>query len=248
MIDSLSVVIPTYNEIQNLQLMVEALRELPFADLRILIVDDNSPDGTGRLADELAAREPNRISVIHRTGKLGLGTAYRTGFRAALAQRTPAVAQMDCDFSHPPEALLRMARALEDNDFVVGSRYVSGGGLDNRWEFGRKLLSRWGSFYSWLILGLKVKDATAGFKLWRRDTLIGIGLDRVHSNGYVFQVEMAFLAQKLGYQACEIPIHFEDRRIGQSKMSMGIKIEAAWRVLQVWARHRRLSPADRLNE
>jgi dolichol-phosphate mannosyltransferase len=248
MIDSLSVVIPTYNEIQNLQLMVEALRELPFRDLRILVVDDHSPDGTGRLADELAANPQNRMSVIHREGKLGMGPAYRTGFRAAIAERTPAIAQMDCDFSHPPEALVRMAKALETHDVVVGSRYISGGALDNRWDLGRKVLSRWGSFYARLILGLKVRDATAGFKLWQRDSLVGIGLDRVHSNGYVFQVEMAYLAQRLGYQTCEIPIHFEDRRIGQSKMSMGIKVEAAWRVLQVWARHHRLEPSDRMSE
>jgi dolichol-phosphate mannosyltransferase len=244
-IDSFSIVIPTYNEAKNLAAMVAAVRALPLPEKNIIVVDDNSPDGTGRLADELAAQPENRLSVIHRTGKLGLGTAYQAGFRAALAQRTEAVAQLDCDFSHPPEALVRMAELLSDYDVVVGSRYIAGGGLDKRWDLGRKLLSRWARLYTRTILGLKVCDPTAGFKLWRHDTLAGIGLDRIHSNGYVFLVEMAFLAQRLGYRVKEIPIHFEDRRIGESKMSMGVKIEAAWRVWQVWLRHHRLEPKDR---
>jgi dolichol-phosphate mannosyltransferase len=247
-IESLSVVIPTYNEESNLRLMVSALRALPFPDLRILVVDDNSPDGTGKIADDLARDPAQRLSVIHRAGKLGLGTAYRTGFRAALAQRTQAVAQMDCDFSHPPDALPRMAKALETCDVVVGSRYIAGGGVDEGWDIGRRLLSRWGSFYSRLVLGLAVQDTTAGFKLWRQEALQGIDLERIHSNGYVFQVEMAYVAQQLGYKVCEVPIHFEDRHIGRSKMNMEIKLEAAWRVWQVWARHRRLRPSDRAIE
>jgi dolichol-phosphate mannosyltransferase len=244
-IQSLTVVMPTYNEADNLRSITAALRALPFADLRILVVDDNSPDGTGALADELSRRAENHLSVIHRSGKLGLGTAYRTGFRAAIAQRTQAIAQMDCDFSHPPEALVRMADALADCDVVVGSRYVAGGGLDDRWNIGRRWLSLWGSLYSRAILGLSIRDATAGFKLWQREALAGIGLDRIHSNGYVFQVEMAYVADRLGYRSREIPIHFEDRRIGRSKMSMGIKLEATWRVWQVWQRHHHLQPSDR---
>jgi dolichol-phosphate mannosyltransferase len=247
-INSLSVVIPTYNEADNLRPMVATLHALPFADLRIVVVDDNSPDGTGRLADELASNPDNHMTVIHRPGKLGLGMAYRTGFRAALAQRTPAIAQMDCDFSHPTNALLRMAEELVEYDVVVGSRYIQGGGLDDRWKAGRRFLSLWGSFYSRAILGLQIFDATAGYKLWRRDALLGIGLNRIYSNGYVFQVEMAYVAQRLGYRILEIPIHFEDRRIGKSKMNMGIKLEAAWRVWQVWARHHRLEPPDRIAE
>jgi dolichol-phosphate mannosyltransferase len=247
-IQSLSIVIPTYNEAKNLTAMVAALRALPFPDLSILVVDDNSPDGTGALADELAADPENHLSVIHRPGKFGLGTAYLAGFRAAIAQRSEAVAQIDCDFSHPPDALIRMAELLDTYDVIVGSRYVSGGGLDKRWDVGRKLLSRWAVFYARTILGLKVHDPTAGFKLWRRDTLVGINLNRIHSNGYVFLVEMAYLTQKLGYRVCEIPIHFEDRRIGKSKMSMGVKIEAAWRVWQLWVRHHRLQPKDRALE
>jgi dolichol-phosphate mannosyltransferase len=246
--DSLSVVIPTYNEAKNLTAMVAALRALPFSELNIIVVDDNSPDGTGALADELAQKPDNRLTVIHRPGKFGLGTAYLAGFRAALAQRTDAIAQIDCDFSHPPDALIRMAELLSEYDVVVGSRYIPGGGLDKRWDVGRKLLSRWASFYARVILGLKTHDPTAGFKLWRRDTLIGIDLNRIHSNGYVFLVEMAYLSQRLGYRVFEYPIHFEDRRIGESKMSMGVKIEAAWRVWQLWLQHHRLEPQDRATE
>jgi dolichol-phosphate mannosyltransferase len=247
-IDSISIVIPTYNEAKNLTAMVTALRALPFANLNIVVVDDDSPDGTGALADTLAKDPDNHLSVIHRPGKFGLGTAYLAGFRAALAQRTEAVAQIDCDFSHPPDALAGMAQYLSDYDLVIGSRYITGGGLDKRWDFGRKVLSRWASFYARTLLGLRVHDPTAGYKLWRRETLIGIGLERLHSNGYVFLVEMAYLAQRLGYRVYEYPITFEDRRIGESKMSMGVKIEAAWRVWQLWLRHHRLEPKDRAME
>jgi dolichol-phosphate mannosyltransferase len=247
-IQSLAIVIPTYNEAKNLTAMTAALRALPFPDLKIFIVDDNSPDGTGELADQLAAKPENRLSVIHRPIKSGLGTAYQAGFRAAIAQRTEGIAQIDCDFSHTPDALIRMAELLDDYDVVVGSRYVPGGGLDKRWDVGRKLLSRWAAFYTKTILGLKVHDPTAGFKLWRRDTLIGIDLNRIHSNGYVFLVEMAYLTQKLGYRVCEIPITFEERQIGESKMSMGVKLEAAWRVWQLRFRHNRLQPKDRALE
>jgi dolichol-phosphate mannosyltransferase len=247
-IESLSVVIPTYNESKNLRAMVAALRALPFSGVNIIVVDDNSPDGTGALADELAAVSENRLSVIHRAGKFGLGTAYQAGFQAAIAQRTDAIGQIDCDFSHPPDALARMAKLLADCDVVIGSRYISGGGLDRRWDLGRKLLSRWAVFYARTILGLQVSDPTAGFKLWRRDALIGVDLNRIHSNGYVFLVEMAYVSQKLGYRIREIPITFEERRIGESKMSMGVKLEAAWRVWQVWIRHHGLQPRDRAVE
>jgi dolichol-phosphate mannosyltransferase len=247
-LQSLAIVIPTYNEAKNLTAMVTALRALPFPDLSIFIVDDNSPDGTGALADALAAKPENRLTVIHRAGKFGLGTAYQAGFRAALARRTEGIAQLDCDFSHPPDALIRMADLLDAYDVVVGSRYVPGGGLDRRWDLGRKLLSRWAAFYTKAILGLNVHDPTAGFKLWRRDALIGIDLNRIHSNGYIFLVEMAYITQKLGYRVCEIPITFEERQTGESKMSMGVKIEAAWRVWQLRFRHSRLQPRDRALE
>jgi dolichol-phosphate mannosyltransferase len=240
------VILPTYNESANLPEMIRALRSLPLRDLHILVVDDNSPDGTGRIADDLARASADRMEVLHRAGKLGLGTAYISGFQKAIAAGARAIAQMDSDFSHNPKDLIRLIEALSSCDVAVGSRYTAGGQLDDRWELGRRLLSRWGSIYSRTLLGLSVRDTTAGFKVWRRETLQGMGLDRIHSNGYIFQVEMAFLAQRLGYRVCEVPILFEDRRIGHSKMSMAVKIEAAWRVWQVGWLHRRLGPASRL--
>jgi dolichol-phosphate mannosyltransferase len=235
----LMVVIPTYNEADNLPNMVAELLALDIPGLEILIVDDNSPDGTGQIADDLAQQHPHRLHVLHRAGKLGLGTAYVTGFGYALDRGMDYVVQMDADFSHSPGYIPQFLERIGEYDVVVGSRYVSGGKLDERWGWGRYFLSWWAnSIYTRLILGLRVKDATAGFKCWQRATLEGIGLHRVRSNGYVFQVEMAFLTEKLGYRFCEIPIYFEDRRIGQSKMTMPVKIEAALRTWQVRWRHR----------
>jgi dolichol-phosphate mannosyltransferase len=234
------VVLPTYNEADNLPAMAGELLILDLPSLELLIVDDNSPDGTGEIADHLAKEYPDRVHVLHRAGKLGLGTAYVTGFRYALEQGADFIVQMDADFSHSPSYIPEMVDVIEGYDVVVGSRYVSGGSLDERWSWWRYLLSWWAnSVYTRLILGLKVKDATAGFKCWRRATLEGIGLDRVRSNGYVFQVEMAYLTEKLGYRFFEIPIYFEDRRIGRSKMTMPVKIEAALRTWQIRWRHRR---------
>lgn len=233
------VVIPTYNEADNLPTMVGELLTLELPQVEILIVDDNSPDGTGEIADDLVKRHPDRMHVMHRAGKLGLGTAYVTGFAYALDRGADLVVQMDADFSHSPGDILRLVEAIKDYDVVVGSRYVSGGSLDERWSWWRYALSWWAnSVYTRLILGVKVKDATAGFKCWRRATLEGIGLERVRSNGYVFQVEMAYLTEKLGYHFLELPIHFEDRRIGQSKMTVPVKIEAAVRTFQIRWRHR----------
>jgi len=152
---------------------------------------------------------------------------------------------MDCDFSHSPAYLPQMISQLEFYDVAVGSRYVPSGKLDERWELGRVWLSSWANFYARTILGIQVRDATAGFKAWRRETLLGLGLDRIHSNGYVFQVEMAYMTQRLGYRALEVPIYFEDRRIGRSKMTVQVKFEAAWRVWEVRARHHGLTVADR---
>jgi len=239
------VVLPTYNEADNLESIVRALWALPLSSLDVLVVDDASPDGTGHIAEELAATKPGRLHVIHRAGKEGLGTAYIHGFRQALAAGADAIVQMDCDFSHSPIYLPGFVSRLDEYDVVVGSRYVPDGRLDERWEKGRVLLSAWGNWYARVLLGLRVRDATAGFKVWRRTTLLGIGLDRIHSNGYVFQVEMAYVAERLGYRALELPIYFEDRRIGQSKMTIPVKFEAAWRVWEVALRHRRLTPADR---
>ncbi len=241
----LTVVIPTYNEADNLPSLAAELWALPLPQLRILVVDDASPDGTGELADELAARQPERMSVIRRSGKLGLGTAYITGFKQALAEGAQAVGQMDADFSHAPSYLPGFIERLEQSDAIFGSRYVPGGRLDERWGIGRVLLSWFGNAYARTILGLRIQDATGGYRVWRRETLLGMPLDRIRSNGYVFQVEMAFVAQRLGYRLIEEPIYFEDRRIGQSKMSFRIQVEAAVRVWQVLFMHRKLSLRDR---
>lgn len=241
----LTVVIPTYNEAENLEEIATELWALPIPDLKILVVDDASPDGTGKIADDLAAAHPGRLSVIHRRGKLGLGSAYITGFKAALEGDAEAIAQMDADFSHDPDYLPEFMEKIETADAVSGSRYVPGGKLDERWGFGRVLLSAFGNLYARLILGLHIKDATGGYRLWRRETLQGMPLDSIRSNGYVFQVEMSYVAQKLGFRLIESPIYFEDRRIGQSKMTLRIQLEAAYRVWQVRYLHRNLSASQR---
>jgi dolichol-phosphate mannosyltransferase len=241
-----TVVLPTYNEADNLPKMVAALLALPLDELSILIVDDNSPDGTGQVADQLAAQQADRVGVIHRSGKSGLGTAYIAGFTQAIQNGAQAIVQMDADFSHSPNYLPQMIEKLDDYDVVVGSRYVPGGKLDERWEYGRYLLSWFAnSVYTRLLLNVRTHDTTAGFKAWRRETLLGLDLERVKSNGYVFQVEMAYLAERLGYRVLEIPIYFEDRRIGRSKMTIPVKVEAALRTWQVRIRHGHLKPKDR---
>ena len=242
----ITIVLPTYNEADNLPKMVSALLALSLNNLSIVIVDDNSPDGTGKVADELAQGNRDRITVIHREGKSGLGTAYIEGFTQAIQGGADVIVQMDCDFSHSPSYIPHMIDQTKSYDVVVGSRYVPGGKVDERWEFGRYLLSWFAnSLYTRIILGISTHDTTAGFKAWKRDTLLGIGLDRVHSNGYVFQVEMAYITEKLGYRVLELPIYFEDRRIGKSKMSIPVKLEAAIRTWQVRMRHGGLSPKDR---
>jgi dolichol-phosphate mannosyltransferase len=234
------VVIPTYNEADNLPSIVAELFAQPMEDLQILIVDDASPDGTGRMADELAARHTGRMHVIHRTGKLGLGTAYITGFKFALERGADYIIQMDADFSHSPNYIPVFLEKMQEHDVVVGSRYVEGGRLDEQWGMGRYFLSWFAnSVYTRLLLGIKTRDATAGFKCWRRKVLETIDLDSVKSSGYVFQVEMAYLCEKLGFRVLEIPIFFEDRRIGRSKMTVPVKFEAAWRVFEIRWRYRR---------
>lgn len=240
----LVVVIPTYNERDNLPKITEALFALNIPELEILIVDDASPDGTGQVADQLAVQHPGRFHVIHRAGKLGLGTAYIQGFTWALEQGAQTIIQMDADFSHSPEYIPQFLEHIKDYDVVVGSRYVTGGRLDERWGWGRWFLSWWAnSVWVRLILGVKTKDATAGFKCWRATALRQIGLDRIKSNGYVFQVEMCYVAEKIGLRIREIPIYFEDRRIGQSKMSGRVKIEAALRVFDIRKRHHKVKAA-----
>jgi dolichol-phosphate mannosyltransferase len=181
------------------------------------------------------------LDLIEREGKLGLGTAYITGFKYALEQGAETIAQMDADFSHSPSSLPKFMEELETADAVFGSRYIPGGRLDERWGIGRVLLSWFGNVYARTILRLQVKDTTGGFRMWRHETLAGMPLDNIRSNGYVFQVEMAYVAQKLGYTLKEFPIYFEDRRIGQSKMTLRIQLEAAFRVWQVLLTHRSLT-------
>jgi dolichol-phosphate mannosyltransferase len=239
------VVIPTYNEAENLPAITAELFTLDLEEeLQILIVDDASPDGTGQVADDLAQRcYPGRLHIIHRRGKLGLGTAYVAGFTWALEHDIDYIIQMDADFSHSPSYISQMLEKIADYDVVVGSRYVSGGDLDERWSWWRWFLSWWAnSVWTRGILGVKTKDATAGFKCWQRSALQHIGLERITSNGYVFQVEMAYVSEKLNFRILEIPIYFEDRRIGQSKMTVPVKIEAALRVFEIRWRHRNVQP------
>jgi dolichol-phosphate mannosyltransferase len=224
------IIVPTYNEAENVRdIASRLLAALPVADL--LFVDDNSPDGTGALQDELAAKNP-RIHVMHRAGKLGLGTAYVEGFEWGLERDYEYLFEMDADGSHDPKYLPQMLALAEDGaDVVVGSRNVPGGGTVN-WGVGRKLLSRGGSFYARTILGIDVRDVTAGFVCWRREVLEAMELSTVASNGYSFQIEMKYRALQKGFRIVETPIIFIDRRVGQSKMSRSIVAEA---LLKVWA-------------
>ncbi len=227
----ITVIIPTYNEAENLPKLVSALFSLPL-DLSLLIVDDNSLDGTGEIADSLAKKYPEKVDVMHREGKLGLRTAYLSGIQHALAKRADAIAQMDADFSHDPERLIDMAELLKTREVVLGSRYVPGGQVDANWPIWRKWLSAFGNFYARTILGFALRDVTTGFRLWRRETLEGMPLERIQSNGYVFLVEMVYIAHSLGYRFGEVPIYFADRQYGVSKMSLKIQLEAAMRI---WA-------------
>ena len=240
------VVIPTYNEANNLPELAQAIYNLAIVGLSILVVDDNSPDGTGQLANKLAQEQPDFLHVLHRSEKSGLGRAYVAGFKWALAAGATHIIQMDCDFSHSPHYIPQMLTLIQNVDVVVGSRYVTGGQVDERWETGRYFLSWWANaIYTRLLLGLKVKDGTAGFKCWQSTVLQTINLDGLSSHGYSFQFEMAYLTEKLGYQVKEIPIYFEDRRIGRSKMTIPIKFEAALRTWQILWRYRHVTPAMR---
>lgn len=241
----ITMVVPTYNEAENLPKLVAEVLALPLPDLNILVVDDNSPDGTGALAEELGRQYEGRVKVMHRAGKLGLGTAYIAGFKFAIADGAEAIGQMDADFSHPIDKIVVMAQTLPTCDAVIGSRYVPGGSLDERWPFWRKALSGFGNFYARTILGLATRDVTGGFKLWRRETLQAMPLERIRSNGYVFQVEMNYVAQRLGFVFKEIPIYFKDRRFGESKMSFKIQIEAALRTWQLPGMYRDLPKLKR---
>lgn len=234
------VVVPTYNESENLPRLLPAiLAQDP--RLEVLVVDDASPDGTGKIADQIA-RSERRVHVLHRSGKLGLGTAYLAGFRWGLAEGYDVLLEMDADFSHDPLHLPRFLAAIESYDVVLGSRYLQGRVTVVNWPMGRLLLSYFANIYARWVTGLPVADATGGFKCFRSSVLTAIDLDSVESNGYAFQIEMSFRAWKKGFRIAEIPITFVDRDSGHSKMSKQIVREAVWKV---W-RLRLLSIARRL--
>jgi dolichol-phosphate mannosyltransferase len=223
-----TVCLPTYNERENLEPMVRALAEVLGRGDRVLVVDDNSPDGTGRIADRLAS-ELEWLHVLHRPRKEGLGRAYLDGFRRALADGAELILEMDCDFSHDPKDVPRLIAAADDADLVLGSRYVRGGGTAN-WGLVRRAISRWGSLYAQILLGLGVRDLTGGFKCYRRAVLERIDLDAINSRGYAFQIETTYRALRAGFRVAEIPIRFTDREVGGSKMSRAIVLEAVWKV------------------
>jgi dolichol-phosphate mannosyltransferase len=224
-------VLPTYNEAENLEGIVRAaLPNLASSGLEhhVLVVDDNSPDGTGQIADRLAA-EIDEVEVLHRPHKEGIGPAYLAGFTHALARGADLLMEMDSDFSHDPADLPRLIAAAEDADLVLGSRYVPGGGVTD-WGFGRRLISRGGSFYARVLLGVPVHDLTGGFKCFRRSVLEQLDLSGVGTDGYGFQIEMTYRAVRAGFRVIEVPILFRDRRVGASKMSARIAVEAFWKV------------------
>jgi len=221
------VCLPTYDERENLEPMLRALGEVLDPEDRVLVIDDNSPDGTGELADRLAAELPY-VDVLHRERKDGLGPAYIAGFRHALATDARLVIEMDCDFSHDPNDLPRLIAAAADADVVLGSRYVRGGRVLD-WGLLRRAISRAASIYTQVLL-MPVKDATGGFKCFRREVLERIDLDAINARGYMFQIETTFQARRAGFRVVELPITFVDRRVGGSKMSRGIVLEAIWKV------------------
>jgi dolichol-phosphate mannosyltransferase len=221
-----TVCLPTYNERENLEKMIRSLQPYGVA---VLVIDDNSPDGTGEIADRLAAELPN-VSVLHRERKEGLGPAYLAGFRRALAEGAEFILEMDCDFSHEPKDVPRLVAACEHGaDLALGSRYVPGGGTAN-WGVVRRIISWGGSFYARVILGVRIRDLTGGFKCYRRAVLETIDLDAVHSKGYAFQIETTYRTLEKGFRVVEIPIRFADRTEGQSKMSRAIVLEAVAKV------------------
>ncbi|HWJ42021.1 MAG TPA: polyprenol monophosphomannose synthase [Solirubrobacterales bacterium] len=221
-------VLPTYNEAENLEPLLEAARAKLPASAQVLVVDDNSPDGTGRIADRLEAAHDN-VHVLHRQNKEGLGPAYIAGFRHALERGAGFILEMDSDFSHDPAYLPRLLEAAKRADVVLGSRYVEGGGVSD-WGPLRRAVSRGGSTYARLVLGLDVRDLTGGFKCFRREVLEAIDLDEVDARGYGFQIEMTYRAVRAGFKVVEVPIVFRDRRVGSSKMDTSIVAEAVWRV------------------
>ena len=227
---AVTVVLPTYNEAANLPVIAAELLGLPLPALRILVADDNSPDGTGRIADELAAQYgPDRMTVLHRSGKQGLGRAYVDGMVRAIATGTEFVVQMDSDLSHAPKYLPQMLGTLlsADADVVIGSRYVAGASLASEWSWHRRALSGFANYYVRALLHLGIRDVTAGFKIWRSSALEAIDVASIRSNGYSFQVEMNYRTVRNGLKIVELPIHFAERREGESKMNVRVQLESA---------------------
>ena len=231
-------VIPTYNEARNIPVLVSYLFALDIPGLNLLFVDDNSPDGTGDVAETLAQDYPGRIFVLHRKGKEGLGKAYIQGLRYALDRGADVIGMMDADLSHPPDRYPALLSALDNADLVIGSRYVEGGSVDREWPALRKALSWFGNTYARVILGLPIQDTTGAYRLWRRSALEAIPFESSKSSGYVFIVELAYMAKLAGLTFAEVPIYFAERTHGESKMSLRIQIEAAFRVWQLRGIHR----------
>jgi len=235
-----TVIIPTYNEAENAPLITKAILGLNIEGLDILIADDDSPDGTGKIVDELSRSFPRKIYLLSRHGPRGLGAAYIDGFNWAFEHGSNYIIQMDADFSHSPEYISQMLETIPDYDLVIGSRYVSGGRLDERWGWHRKFLSWWAnSVWVRFLLGLRTHDATSGFRCWNTDALKKINLGEIRSNGYAFLVEMCYLAEKSGLKIKEIPIYFRERDLGDSKMSLKEQIQSASRVLEIRQRYRK---------
>lgn len=239
------IVIPTYNESENIERLIDEILALE-CGVSILIVDDNSPDGTGEIADRLS-EELEQVHVVHRESKQGLGTAYIHGFKVALDMGADMVFEMDADFSHDPRYITQFLSAINDHDVVIGSRYVEGGGTEN-WSIVRELISRGGGLYSRLFTGLKIKDPTAGFKCYRSEVLRKIDFSRIKASGYGFQVEMVYVCTMLGFDVYEIPIIFTDRRVGNSKMSKNIVFEAIWIVGGLRRKYRDLKAGGKASE
>jgi dolichol-phosphate mannosyltransferase len=236
------VVIPTYNEVRNLPVLAAELWTLQIPGLSLLVVDGGSTDGTGQVANELAERRPEQFAVLHLSDMGGLRRAYIAGFKWALAHEADRIIQMDCDFSHSPRFVPALIEASRRADLVVGSRYVTGAKMDDRMGTARYLQSWWANeVYARLILNLKLQDVTSSFRCWRAPALRRIDLDAIASNGYSFQIEMAYVAEKLRFKIVEVPIHHEERRVGRSKLNLSAKLEAAWRTWEILWRYRNLT-------
>lgn len=232
------VIVPTYNEIENISSLIPVLMNLKPSsgtELQVLVVDDSSPDGTGQKVLQLAQDYSGRVHLLTRPQKEGLGRAYLAGFAWGLERDFEGLIEMDADFSHRPEDLVRILEKLRSTDFVIGSRYVAGGATVN-WSLFRKFISRGGSLYSRIILGFPIRDWTGGFNAWKRKTLLGMHLESIKSNGYSFQIELKYRASVAGFLGAEVPIVFEDRRVGQSKMSSKIVLEALYKVWLIRAK------------